>query len=337
MGGAPMSHALVTGGGGFLGLHIVEQLVARGDTVRVLCRGAYPRLVELGVECISGDVRDAASVAHACAGVDTVFHVAAVSGIWGPWQHYYDINTQGTENVIAACRAQHVARLVYTSSPSVIYDGRDHCGADETLPYPTTYLCHYPRSKALAERAVLAANGAAGLATVALRPHLIWGPRDNHLVPRLIARAKAGTLRRVGRGDNLISMSYVENAARAHLLAADRLAAGSPVAGQAYFINEPEPVNLWRWIDELLALAGLPAVQKSISPRMAYAAGAVLEAAYRLLSLPGEPAMTRFLAQQLGGTHYYDVGKAARDFDYRPIVSVAAGMQRLEHDLKARM
>ena len=331
-----MSQALVTGGGGFLGLYIVEQLVARGDSVRVLCRGTYPRLVELGVECISGDVRERASVASACAGIDTVFHVAAVSGIWGPWQYYYGINTQGTENVIAACRSQRVARLIYTSSPSVIYDGHDHRGADETLPYPTNYLCHYPHSKALAEQAVLAANGIGGLATTALRPHLIWGPRDNHLVPRLVARAKSGKLRRVGPGDNLISMSYVENAAHAHLLAADRLALGSPVAGQAYFINEPEPVNLWQWIDELLALAGLPPVQKSISRSMAYAAGALLEAAFRLAPAAGEPPMTRFLAQQLGGTHYYNIGKAACDFNYKPIVSVADGLQKLEQDLRNR-
>ncbi|HEY2251267.1 MAG TPA: NAD-dependent epimerase/dehydratase family protein [Planctomycetaceae bacterium] len=329
-----MSQALVTGGGGFLGLYIVEQLVARGDTVRVLCRGNYPRLAELGVECVAGDIRDPASVASACAGVDTVFHVAAVSGIWGSWQHYYGINTQGTENVITACRARRVARLVYTSSPSVIYDGQDHRGANESLPYPKDYLCHYPHSKALAERALLAANGTGGLATTALRPHLIWGPRDNHLVPRLIARAKAGKLRRVGPGDNLISMSYVENAAHAHLLAADRLEPGSPAAGQAYFINEPEPVNLWQWIDELLALSGLPPVHRSISRSMAYAAGSLLEVAYRLLPLAGEPPMTRFLAQQLGGSHYYDVGKAVRDFDYKAIVSVDEAMQRLGRDLK---
>jgi nucleoside-diphosphate-sugar epimerase len=239
--------------------------------------------------------------------------------------------------VIAACRAQHVSRLVYTSSPSVIYDGLDHRRADESLPYPAKYLCHYPHSKALAEQAVLAANGAGGLATTALRPHLIWGPRDNHLIPRLIARAKAGKLRRVGPGDNLISMSYVENAAHAHILAAMRLAAGSPVAGKAYFINEPEPVNLWQWIDGLLSLAGLPPVEKSISRRAAYAAGAMLETAYRALRLAGEPPMTRFLAQQLGGTHYYDIGKAARDFDYKPIVSVAEGLERLQRDMKERV
>jgi len=329
-----MMHALVTGGGGFLGMYIVEQLVARGDRVRVLCRGNYPQLDELGVESISGDIQGPAVVANACAGIDTVYHVAAVSGIWGPWDHYHGINTVGTENVIAACRAHNVRRLIYTSSPSVIYDGRDHRNADESLPYPPDYLCHYPHSKALAERAVLAANGVDGLATVALRPHLIWGPRDNHLIPRLVARARAGRLRRVGAGDNLISMSYVENAAHAHLLAADRLEPGSPVAGQAYFINEPEPVNLWRWVDRLLSLAGLAPVRKSISPRAAYAAGALLEKLYTLLHLSGEPPMTRFLALQLSGTHSYDISKAVRDFGYQPLVSVEEGLQRLEPELK---
>jgi nucleoside-diphosphate-sugar epimerase len=329
-----MMHALVTGGGGFLGLYIVEQLIASGDTVRVLCRGKYSRLDELGVECHSGDVRDASAVSRACAGIDAVFHVAAVSGIWGSWSRYHDINTAGTENVIAACRMHQVPRLIYTSSPSVIYDGRDHRNANESLPYPVSYLCQYPHSKALAERAVLAANGAGGLATVALRPHLIWGPRDNHLIPRLVARAKAGRLKRVGAGNNLISMSYVENAAHAHLLAADRLGPGSPVAGQAYFVNELEPVNLWGWVNDLLALAGLPPVTKSIPASAAYAAGAVMETAYTFLHLPGEPLMTRFLAQQLSGTHSYDVSKAARDFGYQPIVSVAEGLRRVEPELK---
>ena len=330
-----MNHALVTGGGGFLGLYIVEQLVARGTRVRVLCRGTYPRLAELNVECVSADIRDGAAVAKACAGIDTVFHVAAVAGIWGDWNHYHGINTVGTENVLAGCRQHQVARLIHTSSPSVVYDGRDHVNADETVPYATRWLCHYPHSKALAEQAVLRANQPGQLLTTALRPHLIWGPRDNHLIPRLVARAKSGRLRRVGGGNNLISMSYVENAAHAHLLAADHLQAGSPVAGQAYFINEPEPVNLWNWINELLGVAGLPPVRKSISARMAYAAGATLEAVYQGLRLKDEPPMTRFLAQQLGGTHYYSIARAERDFGYQPLVSVKEGMRRLEPELRS--
>lgn len=325
---------LVTGGGGFLGLYITEQLVARGDQVRVLCRGNYPRLNELGAQTIRGDVRDAAIVAGACVGMDVVFHTAAVPGIWGPWEHYHSINTVGTQNVLDSCLRSGVRKLIYTSSPSVIYDGKDHHGINETYPYPTSYLCHYPHSKAIAERAVLAANGQNGMVTAALRPHLIWGPRDNHLIPRLIARARNGRLRRVGDGSNLISMSYVENAATAHLQAMDRLEAGSPVAGQAYFINEPEPVNLWNWVDEILALAGEPHLKKKISASAAYSIGAACEALYTALRIKSEPPMTRFLALQLSGTHYYSVAKAQRDFGYQSPVSVAEGMRRMAADWK---
>jgi nucleoside-diphosphate-sugar epimerase len=325
--------ALVTGGGGFLGLYVTEQLAARGDDVRVLCRGKYARLDELGVEPIQGDVRDAEIVRRACAGVDVVFHVAAVAGIWGPWKLYHGINTQGTLNVIEGCRAAGVPKLVYTSSPSVIYDGVPHENVDETYPYPRHFLCHYPHTKALAERAVLAANRGNGLSTVSLRPHLIWGPRDNHLIPRLIERARSGRLRRVGNGQNLISMSYVENVAAAHLRAADALAPGSRVAGQAYFINEPEPVNLWDWVDQILHLAGLPNVGKSVSAKVATRAGAVIESAYRAFGVKSEPPMTRFLAAQLSSSHYYDVSKARRDFGYAPVFSVEEGMRRLEPEL----
>lgn len=326
---------LVTGGGGFLGLYVVEQLCARGESVRVFCRGRYPRLDELGVETVQGDVRDADAVAAACVDVDVVFHVAALPGVWGPWKIYYDINTQGTQHVIEACREQSVPKLLYTSSPSVVFDGHPHENVNETYPYPDekTYLCHYPHTKALAERAVLAANDET-LATVSLRPHLIWGPRDSQLLPRLLRRAKSGRLRRVGDGRNLVSMTYVENAAAAHLQACDALSPGSAVAGQAFFINEPQPVNLWQWIDELLGKAGLPPVRKAISAKAAWRFGAVLETVYRLFHLPGEPSMTRFLASELSGSHYYDIGKARRDFDYRPVVSIEEGMRRLEPELK---
>lgn len=327
-------HALVTGGNGFLGLYIVEQLRARGETVRVLSRRPHPRLGEVGAEWKAGDVRDAAVVNAACRNVDVVFHVAAVPGVWGAWEMFHGINTLGTQNVIDACRASGVPRLIYTSSPSVVFDGRDHVDADESLPYATEWLCHYPHSKALAEQAVLAANSPA-LATAALRPHLIWGPRDNHLIPRLIARARSGRLRRVGDGTNVISMSYVENAAAAHLQAADALAPGSAVAGQAYFINEPEPVNLWDWVDELLGIAGLPPVRKRISARAAWRVGAVMEGIWRTLRLKSEPPMTRFLASQLSGSHSYSIAKAHRAFGYRPLVSVDEGMRRITPELRA--
>ena len=259
--------------------------------------------------------------------------MAAVSGIWGDWSYYHSINTLGTLNVLAGCRAHHVRRLVYTSSPSVVYDGRDHIQADESLPYPTRFLCHYPHSKALAEQAVRKASSDGSLLSVSLRPHLIWGPRDNHLIPRLIARARAGRLVRVGPGTNRISISYVDNAAAAHLQAADALTPGSRLNGQAYFINDPEPVAMWAWIDELLRRAGLPPVRRAIPAGLAYAAGSTLERVYGLLGRSAEPPMTRFLAQQLAGSHHYSIERARRDFGYAPPVDHATGMDRLTPDL----
>ncbi|HZL89286.1 MAG TPA: NAD-dependent epimerase/dehydratase family protein [Pirellulaceae bacterium] len=326
-------HALVTGAGGFLGQYVVRQLVARGDRVRVLTRVRKPELDALGVEYRLGVVQNRDDVMEAFRGpqpVDCVFHVAGKAGIWGRWYDYLDVNVNGTLHVLAACKEFLVPRLVYTSSPSVTFAGTDQCNIDETAPYPSRWLAHYPHSKALAEQAVLAANGLEGLWTCALRPHLIWGPGDQHLIPRLIGRAKKGQLRRVGDGKNLIDTIFVENAAEAHLLAADRLVGGSPGCGRAYFLSQGEPVNCWAWIDEVLALAGLPPVRKTISFRAAYAAGAALEAAWWVLGRSDEPRMTRFLAAQLATSHYFDLTRAREDLGYEPRVSIQEGMERMK-------
>jgi nucleoside-diphosphate-sugar epimerase len=323
-------NSLVTGATGFLGSYLVEQLVARGDRVRAFCRRPTPELQALGVDIALGDIRDAAAVDEACRNVDTVFHTAAVAGIWGPWELFYETNTLGTRHVVRGCLQQHVERLVFTSSPSVTFDGRDQCGVDESAPYASKWLAHYPHTKALAEQHVLAANGTGGLLTCALRPHLIWGPRDRHLIPRLLDRQRKGQLRRVGDGKNLIDITYVENAAEAHLRAADALGAESRVCGSSYFLSQGEPVNCWKWIDEVLALADLPPVNGSISLGAARVAGGALERVHRVLRLRGEPRMTRFLALQLGRSHYFDVSHARRDFGYEPRVSTAEGMDRLK-------
>lgn len=326
--------ALVTGAGGFLGLYIVEQLVARGDEVRAVCRGHYPALDALGVETRRIDLRERNATIAACEGMDIVYHVAGLAGIWGPWEEFHGINVLGTQNIIDGCRKHGVRRLVYTSSPSVTFDGRDQCGVDESAPYPDRWLCYYAQTKALGEQAVLAAHDDETLLSCVLRPHLIWGPRDNHLVPRLMARARAGKLARIGDGRNLIDTIYVENAAEAHLLAADALEPGAAVGGKAYFLSQGEPVNCWQWIDELLALAGLPPVKRSIPARAAWGIGAAMEAAYRLLGLQSEPRMTRFLAAQLSTSHYFNLEAARRDFGYRPRISMAEGLKRTAGDLR---
>lgn len=321
--------ALVTGGGGFLGRYIVERLVAKGDFVRVLGRHHYPELDKLGVETIQADIRDREETTKACRNIDIVFHVASRVGHWGKWEEFYDINFVGTKNVVEGCKAHNVHRLVYTSSPSVVFHESDLCGVDETYPYPARYKSHYAETKAMAEKYVIASNGKEGLLTTVLRPHLVWGPRDNHLIPALVHRARKGELIMVGDGKNKVDFTYVENVADAHLLAGDRLTDGSSVAGQIYFISQGEPVIIWDFVNDLLTKLKIPPVQKRISFRTARLVGSILEAVYRLFPFRGEPRITRFLAAQMAYSHYFNISKAKRDLGYEPRISTSEGLERL--------
>lgn len=328
-----MTHVLVTGGGGFLGGAIVKKLQARGEHVTSFSRGHYPSLDARGVPQIRGDIRDLSQVRRAVTGVDLVFHVAARAGVWGAYQDYYDINTTGTRNVISACRELGVPRLVYTSSPSVVFTGKDMRGVDETTPYPKRYHAPYPATKARAEKAVIAA-GRDDLATITLRPHLIWGPGDNHLVPRILSRARQ--LRRIGTGKNRVDTTYVDNAADAHLLAADRLAEMPQLSGNVYFISQGKPICLWDMVDAILCAGGLPPVAGRIPYRMAWLIGAALEGTYRLMGIRGEPRMTRFVANELATSHWFDIRAAQRDLGYAPRVSTREGLKRLSAWLMAQ-
>ena len=326
--------ALVTGGGGFLGGAVVRLLRQRGRDVRSFTRTAYPWLDELGVEQVFGDLADPTAVEKAAAGVDVVYHAAAKAGVWGRYADFFATNVTGTENVIAACRKHGIRRLVYTSTPSVAHGGGDLEGADESVPYPRHFEAYYPETKAIAEKAVLAANGP-DLATVALRPHLIWGPGDPHLVPRILARAREGKLRRIGSRPVTVDVTYIDNAADAHVRAGEKLAAGAACAGKAYFISNGEPVDLWAFVDRVLTEAGLPPVARSVSAWKARLAGRVLEVAYRVLRLPGEPPMTRFVASQMATSHWYDITAARRDLGYSPAVSIEEGLRRLGKSFRA--
>lgn len=324
--------ALVTGGGGFVGGAVVARLLASGAKVRSLARGDYPHLAALGVEVVRGDVTDPGAVARAVTGCDVVFHAAARAGVGGSRAEYHAANVVGTRTVLAACRAQGVGRLVFTSSPSVVHAGGDLAGADESLHYPARYLGAYPATKAEAERLVLTANGP-DLATTALRPHLVWGPGDTHLVPRILARARAGRLRFVGDGRALMDSTYIDNAAAAHLLAAERLATDGAPAGRAYFVSNAEPRPVRELVNRILAAAGLPAERRTVPLPLAYAAGAVAEVAWRLAGRDEDPPMTRFLANQLGTAHWFDLSAARRDLGYEPEVSLDEGFVRLAADL----
>ncbi len=328
-----MKKALVTGGGGFLGSSIVRMLLDKGIAVRSLQRSDSPELKKLGVEIIRGDISDLDTVINAAEGCYVIFHVAAKAGVWGDYVDYYQCNVTGTKNIIAACQTHNIQKLIYTSSPSVVFAGDDEKNINESTPYPDHFLTAYQKTKALAEQMVLEANNVT-LATVALRPHLIWGPGDPHLVPRIIERAKTGRLRLVGKQNNLVDSTYIDNAALAHILAAEALGPNANCAGKAYFISNDEPLPMKELINKILAAANLPAVTKTMPTQLAYTIGIMMEYIYKIFKLNGEPIMTRFVARQLSCAHWYDLTAAKNDFSYQAKVTIDEGMERLKASLK---
>ncbi|RPG84845.1 MAG: NAD-dependent epimerase/dehydratase family protein [Coraliomargarita sp. TMED73] len=325
---------LVTGGGGFLGRQIVERLLARGFFVRSIGRSERPELSALGVESIACDLLDADAVRTACGGMDAVFHVAAKAGVWGSWRSFYEPNFVGTRNVIEACLSEGVSRLVHTSTPSVVFNRMAIRGGDESLPYGNSGLSHYSRSKALAEAAVLGADCDA-LRTVALRPHLIFGPGDPHLLPRVVDRAKSGRLRIVGDGKNRVDVTYVGDAADAHLNALDALD-NATVWGKAYFISQGEPVLLWPWLNSILDGLGHPPLERKVSLGTALFLGSVCETLWKVIGRQEDPPMTRFVAEQLAKDHYFAINAAREDLGFRPSTPMPVALERTLADLQKR-
>jgi nucleoside-diphosphate-sugar epimerase len=312
---------LVTGGAGFLGAAIVRELSAQHE-VRTFSRGPN----EADVEHVRGDIADASAVREAARGCDAIVHTAAKAGVWGDYDEYRRANVVGTKNVLAACREHTIARLVYTSTPSVVHPGGDIEGGDESLPYARHPSTAYQATKIEAERLVLGAQ-TSSLCVVALRPHLIWGPGDPHLIPRIVARGARGRIALPRGGAHLVDTVYVDNAAEAHRMALQ--APALACAGRAYFITNGEPRPLSNIVLGILRAAGIEAKVVSIPQPIAHAAGALLEGAFKLARTSREPPLTRFVAEQLSTAHYFDIGAARRDLGWTPRISIDEGLERL--------
>jgi len=318
---------LVTGGGGFLGQAIVRRLVERGDEVSTINRSDYAELAALGVTCHRGDIADREAVMAAVDGVEAVIHVAAKAGpgLYAP--DFVAANVVGTGHVLDACRRFGVRYLVHTSSPSVVHAGEDIEGGDESLPYPDHFPAPYPATKAEAERLALGANGP-DLKVCALRPHLIWGPGDNHLLPRLIEKNRAGRLKLPAPGKKIDTV-YIDNAAEAHVLALDNLRDSATAAGKAYFITNAEPTPVDEILAGLLEAAGESPRIGKVSPRVAMAAATVVEWIWRGLRIRRDPPISRFVVEHLATAHWFDPSAARHDLGYEPRVSLSAGLRRL--------
>ena len=316
-----MMRALVTGGGGFLGSSIARLLVKKGWKVYVLGRSAYPELETLNIKCYRIDLSRADQLQKQVEPVDVVFHVAAKAGIWGNYASYYEANVMATRHTINYCKILNIP-LVYTSSPSVIFNGSDMNRANESVPYLNHYHSYYPETKAIAEREVLQAAKNGQLKACSLRPHLIWGPGDNHLIPRFLKRGKAGSIAVVGNGNNMVDTVYVEDAAFAHLQAAKKLLHNDEISGEAFFISQDEPILLFDWINRFLEQAGIPRIRRKVPANLAYAIGSTMEFMYKLFKIESEPRMTRFLALELSTEHTFDLSKARNMLGYQPQYSM---------------
>ncbi len=323
--------ALVTGGAGFLGQALIKQLLLEGHHVSTFIRSSNIEWPTDAVTVHRGDLTSQQAVREACKGVEVVFHAAAKAGGWGKAKSFEDSNILATDNVIDACRHCQVQVLVFTSSPSVVHADRDINGENESLPYATKHLADYPRTKAEAERRVRAA-ASASLRTVSLRPHLIWGPGDNHLLPRLVSRRRRNRLRQVGARDPLTDTVYIDNCVSAHILAAEKLLK-SPLPQDVYFISDDAPIGLWTMANHFLECAGLPKIESSISASTAWAVATALEAWHRLFHLEREPLLTRFAVSQMTHAQWFDISAAKRDFGYRPLVSLSNGLSLLRQSL----
>ena len=321
---------LVTGGLGFIGFRLVQNLIDQGHEVHALGRTQKPpKAKEIhGLHYHPHDLSTSVLSADWFLGTDTIFHVAAKAGMGGNFTEYLQANLVSTEKLLVAAKQAKVKRFIYTSTPSVVFSKHPICNGTESLPYSTENFSPYATTKAWAEKAVLLADNKSGMRTIALRPHLVWGAGDPHLLPRVIARHQAGKFKIVGNAKNKVDLTHVDNVVHAHLCALESMQVNASLGGKAYFIGQNEPVFLWEWLNHIFTELGLPTLEKAVPFKTAYHLGFMIEKLWGALRIKSDPPMTRFVACQLAQDHWFSSEAAQKDLGYQPILSMDQALEK---------
>ncbi|MGV0642312.1 NAD-dependent epimerase/dehydratase family protein [Mycolicibacterium sp. XJ2546] len=328
-----LGRVLVTGGSGFVGANLVTEFLNRGHHVRSFDRVPSPLARHPRLEVLDGDIRDPDTVAAAVAGIDTVFHTAAIIDLMGGAsvteeyrQRSFAVNVHGTENLVRAAQRAGVKRFVYTASNSVVMGGKKLSGGDETLPYTERFNDLYTETKVVAEKFVLAANGVDGLLTCSVRPSGIWGRGDQTMFRKVFESVLAGHVKvLVGSKNVKLDNSYVHNLVHGFILAAEHLVPGGTAPGQAYFINDGEPVNMFEFSRPVVEACGQRYPSIRVPGRLAWLAMTAWQWMHFRFGLP-KPMIEPLGVERLYLDNYFSIAKAERDLGYRPLFTTAQAM-----------
>ena len=312
---------LVTGATSMIGVATAQELLRRGHEVRVLQRGDSP----LDVEVIRGDIRDSHLVARAVIDCDVVIHAAAKVGLVGRYADFYDVNVAGTNNVVTAAVNSGCRGIVYVSSPSVSYS-RVPVNGESAPPATDDVIGHYSKTKSIAERMVLAERR---IATVAIRPHLVWGPGDTQLVGRIVERAQHNRLALVNHGEAVVDTTYIDNVADALVAAAERIGVINELSGKALVVSNGEPRTVASLVQAICQAANVPYAPRTVGLRAAVTLGVVIETLFKLKP-SAEPPLTKFTAYQLGISHWFDISETKQLLQWTPRISLDEGFEELK-------
>jgi 3beta-hydroxy-delta5-steroid dehydrogenase/steroid delta-isomerase len=320
-----LGKVLVTGGSGFVGCNLVATLLDRGYWVRSFDRARSPLEAHPRLETVVGDITDADSVAAAVDGVDTIFHTAALIELMGGKsvtdeyrQRSFAVNVDGTKNLVHAAQKAGVKRFVYTASNSVVIGGKAISGGDETLPYTDRFADLYTETKVVAEKFVLSQNGVGGLLTCSIRPSGIWGRGDQTMFRKVFERVVTGQVKvLIGSKNARLDNSYVHNLVHGFILAGQHLVEGGTAPGQAYFINDDDPVNMFEFARPVVVACGAHWPRLRISGRFVHFVMSVWQWLHFRFSLPA-PALEPLAVERLYLDNYFSVAKARRDLGYEP-------------------